>query len=97
MRWPYGKCLRILAPSEATRETLIQAKIDPGKIAIWRRGVSIERFTPEKRSAELRRQWGAAEGTLVLLYVGRVSKEKGLDLLLRCRNACGDRESPIAS
>src|SRR5262245_56649834 len=78
MRWPYGKCVRILAPSEATRDTLVQSKIDPAKIGIWRRGVSTERFTPAKRSAELRRHWRLSEGQLALLYVGRVSKEKGL-------------------
>jgi glycosyltransferase involved in cell wall biosynthesis len=71
----------VLAPSEATRQTLIRGRIDPSKIGIWRRGVSTERFTPAKRSAELRRGWGVTDGQLALLYVGRVSKEKGLDLL----------------
>ena len=35
MRWPYGRCQRIFAPSEATRELLVRAKIDPSKIDIW--------------------------------------------------------------
>ena len=58
MRWPYGKCDRILVPSEATQRTLINGKMNAAKIKIWRRGVSTERFTPDKRSLELRRQWG---------------------------------------
>ena len=32
MRWPYGKCDRILVPSEATQRTLIKGKINAAKI-----------------------------------------------------------------
>ena len=81
LRWPYGKCERILVPSDATRQTLIKGRIDPAKIHIWRRGVSTEQFTPAKRSDALRQQWGVGSRRLALLYAGRVSKEKGLDVL----------------
>lgn len=81
MRWPYGRCRRILVPSAATRETLIRSRIDPAKIGSWRRGVSTEQFSPHRRSAALRARWGASDQRPVLMYVGRVSREKGLDLL----------------
>ena len=44
-------------------------------------------FTPERRCAELRRQWGAAENDLVVLYVGRVAPEKNLGLALEAYRA----------
>jgi glycosyltransferase involved in cell wall biosynthesis len=81
LRWPYGKCERIFVPSETTRRDLIRDKIDGAKIQLWKRGVSAERFTPVKRSDELRHQWGVDDACLALLYVGRVSREKGLHLL----------------
>ncbi len=81
LRWPYGRCERIFVPSEATRQTLIRGKIDPSKIQIWRRGVSTEQFTPARRSEALRERWNVGPRRLALLYAGRVSKEKGLDLL----------------
>jgi glycosyltransferase involved in cell wall biosynthesis len=46
------------------------------------RGVDTERFTPALRSAELRRQWQAGDGP-VLLMVGRVAAEKNVELGLR--------------
>jgi glycosyltransferase involved in cell wall biosynthesis len=46
------------------------------------RGVDTERFTPAARSVELRRQWRADDG-LVLLMVGRVAAEKNVELGLR--------------
>lgn len=81
MRWPYGKCRRILVPSSATRDTMIRSKINPAKISLWTRGVCTDEFSPGRRSAELRTRWGVSDERPALLYVGRVSKEKGLDLL----------------
>jgi glycosyltransferase involved in cell wall biosynthesis len=78
LRWIYGKCQQILAPSQATCQVLIDAKIDPAKLAIWERGVCTDRFSPAKRSPELRRQWRVADDCPALVYVGRLSKEKGL-------------------
>ncbi|MPZ21388.1 MAG: glycosyltransferase [Luteitalea sp.] len=77
-RWPYGKCERILVPSEATRALLVAAKLRPEKIRIWTRGVDTERFRPAARSAAMREAWGVTDDRPVLLYVGRLSAEKGL-------------------
>jgi Glycosyltransferase len=77
MRWPYGKCDRVFVPSEATRELLVRGHIAPSKIDIWRRGVETARFDPARRSASLRASWGVSNDRPALLYVGRVSREKG--------------------
>ena len=78
MRWPYGKCRQILTPSESTRQVLIDAKIDPAKLRLWERGVSTARFDPARRSERLRAEWGVSEMRPAVLYVGRLSVEKGL-------------------
>ena len=46
------------------------------------RGVDTERFSPARRSADLRRQWQAGSSP-VLLMVGRVAAEKNVELGLR--------------
>lgn len=81
IRWPYGKCQRILVPSTATRDAMLRSGLDATKIDLWTRGVCPARFNPAKRSAELRAQWGVSDDRPALIYVGRISKEKGLDLL----------------
>ena len=48
---------------------------------MWPRGVDATVFCPSKRSAELRDRWHVSDRSPALLYVGRVSREKGLDLL----------------
>jgi glycosyltransferase involved in cell wall biosynthesis len=81
MRWMYGRCREVLVPSAATREALIDDGFAPNRLAIWPRGVDTDLFTPAKRSAALRQAWGASEERPVVLYVGRVSREKGLEVL----------------
>ena len=81
MRWPYGRCRRILAPSHHTRELFIQAKGDPAKVQVWPRGVDTDLFSPGRRSTLRRDAWHVADNRPALIYVGRVSREKGLGLL----------------
>ena len=93
MRWLYGQCERIFVPSDATRAMLVEEGIDPARVALWVRGVDADGFSPARRSAALRAAWGAGAGSeaLVLLYAGRVSREKGLaelpDVAARLRAA----------
>lgn len=83
MRWLYNRCARVLVPSEDTRRMLAQAKVHQHKISLWPRGVDTELFHPSKRSRQRRDAWHVSERRPAILYVGRVSREKGLDLLPR--------------
>jgi glycosyltransferase involved in cell wall biosynthesis len=60
---------------------LLTGGSDDGRVELWTRGVDAERFSPLRRDARLRRQWGVSDARPAVLYVGRVSKEKGLHLL----------------
>ncbi|MPY86378.1 MAG: glycosyltransferase [Luteitalea sp.] len=81
LRWPYGKCERILAPSEATRRLLVRGKLRPEKLRLWPRGVDTMQFSPVARSEELRAAWRVSPTRPAVLYVGRISREKGLDIV----------------
>lgn len=80
MRRLYGHCQRVLVPSEATRRLLVEAGTPADRIASWGRGVDAETFSPSRRSHEQRLAW-RADDRPVVLYVGRVSEEKGVRLL----------------
>jgi glycosyltransferase involved in cell wall biosynthesis len=81
MRWMYGRCARVLVPSEATRDLMQAAKMPLDRLRIWPRGVDTMLFSPEHRSEQLRADWRVDDGRPALLYVGRISREKGLALL----------------
>ncbi len=69
---------RTLAPSSASLRQLEQLEI-PGT-ALWPRGVDLQAFNPGHRSPELRREI-AADGRLLVGYIGRLAPEKELELL----------------
>jgi glycosyltransferase involved in cell wall biosynthesis len=71
----------IYVPSRNTGEELIEKGIHPHKIKIFPRGIDIDRFHPSKRNGYLKRRYQIKE-PIKLLYVGRISKEKNLHLLV---------------
>lgn len=79
MRWFYEQMQVIYAPSESTKFELSDHGIDPEKIVTYPRGVDTKRFHPDKRNGFFS-QYDIQSRTK-LLYVGRVSVEKGLDVL----------------
>jgi glycosyltransferase involved in cell wall biosynthesis len=81
MRWLYGHCQRVLVPSQATRTLVAGSGIPDERLGLWSRGVDTQAFTPAIRSGRLRAEWRARDDRPVLLYVGRLSREKGVDQL----------------
>jgi glycosyltransferase involved in cell wall biosynthesis/predicted metal-dependent phosphoesterase TrpH len=71
----YGECAAVLSPSPATDERLRTLGIAPEKIGRWDRGVDLERFDPALRRP------GRLPGEINVLYAGRLTREKGVELL----------------
>jgi len=70
-----------LVPTKELRDTLAQEGYQ--NLQIVGRGVDTALFHPDKRSEELRSQWGVAADELAVIYVGRISAEKNMPLVLR--------------
>jgi glycosyltransferase involved in cell wall biosynthesis len=70
-----------LVPTRELRDSLAQDGYH--NLQVVARGVDTTLFHPGKRSEALRSQWGVAADGLAVLYVGRISAEKNLPLVLR--------------
>lgn len=81
MVWFYNQMSEILVPSAGTRDQLLSRGLPAAKLKPLPRWVNTEQFSPEKRT---RGYWEGRglNGNVKLLYVGRVSREKSLDLLV---------------
>ncbi|HRP07143.1 MAG TPA: glycosyltransferase family 1 protein [Gemmatimonadales bacterium] len=80
LRWFYGNAARVLCPSkEYQRHLNLRGVRHTG---IWSRGIDAELFHPRHRSEAVRVALGIAPGQTMVLYVGRLAAEKGIDLLL---------------
>jgi glycosyltransferase involved in cell wall biosynthesis/predicted metal-dependent phosphoesterase TrpH len=71
----YGGCDVVLSPSPASDERLSQLGIAAARVARWDRGVDLERFDPGLRVE------GMFPGEVNVLYCGRLTREKGAELL----------------
>ena len=59
------------------------------------RGVDNELFAPQRRSTELRRQWGVSENDLTVLYVGRIAPEKNVKLAVDAYRAMKQQNGSV--
>ncbi len=71
----YAAPARVLSPSPAADRSLLALGAEQGRIGRWERGVDVDRFTPEKADRDPDRD------EIGVLYAGRLTREKGVDLL----------------
>ena len=81
MHWFYGQVDTVFVNSEEYKQSWIKRGFDPSKLKIFPRGLDTELFHPGRRDSAFFEKFGASNGELRLLYVGRISREKDLDLL----------------
>jgi len=78
--WYYNQMDKVYVPSNATRRELIEHGLSENKVCTYPRGVDIAKFSPLKYSLRFRAQHKIVD-KIAVLYVGRLSKEKDLDIL----------------
>jgi glycosyltransferase involved in cell wall biosynthesis len=83
MHWFYGQLDTVFVNSEEYRQSWINRGLDPAKLKIFPRGLDTELFTPARRDPAFWEKFGPTNGEVRLLYVGRISKEKDLDVLAK--------------
>ncbi len=71
----YGQCEVVLSPSPASDESLSGLGIEPDRIERWARGVDLALYDRSRRDPD------AYPGEVKVLYAGRLTTEKGADLL----------------
>jgi glycosyltransferase involved in cell wall biosynthesis/predicted metal-dependent phosphoesterase TrpH len=65
----------VLSPSPAADRSLLGLGVDPSRLGRWERGVDLARFNPGKAAP------GEYPGEVKVLYAGRLTREKGVELL----------------
>ena len=74
-----------MVPTQEMADDL--ARLGFERLCVVGRGVNVATFSPRKRDAALRAQWGAGEDTPVALCVSRFAPEKNLPLVLEAYRA----------
>jgi phosphatidylinositol alpha-1,6-mannosyltransferase len=83
MRFALRHADRVVANSEHTRATLLQMGLDPARIAIVYPGVDVSVFRPGLDTTGLRESLGIHITERLVFSVGRLSRRKGFDQMIR--------------
>src|SRR5215469_4328644 len=81
IRWFHNGGERTYVPTRAVLEDLRALGFE--RLEVWGRGVESHRFNPAFRTQTWRARLGADDNTVVVVYVGRLAAEKGLDTAVR--------------
>ena len=83
MRFVLRHANRVVANSEHTRDTLLGMGIDAARITIIYPGVDVSVFRPDLDVTGLRESFGIRSDEKLVFSVGRLSRRKGFDQVIR--------------
>jgi len=93
MRRIYRRCDALLVPAESTAAVLRAQRMNK-LIYMWTRGVDRQQFNPERRDMDWRRGLGIGDDELVVMFLGRLVLEKGLDVFAETIDLLVQRKVP---
>lgn len=83
MRFVYRHADIVVANSEFTRDELLKLDVIGDRIRLIYPGVDVERFRPKLPCDDLKAVVGLAPNEKLILSVGRLSRRKGFDMVIR--------------
>ena len=95
MHWFYSQLDIVYVNSEDYRKCWIERGIPSERLRILPRGLDTRMFHPAKRDRGFWTARGLREGEVGMLFVGRVSKEKNLDLIVSATRRLAEWRTPV--
>ncbi len=93
----YNRCQHVYVPGHSVGKVLVQEGILGNNLRIWSRGVDRQRFHPKRRDMTWRRSLGISDEDIILCFVGRLVREKGLSVYTALVEALAARGLQVRS
>jgi glycosyltransferase involved in cell wall biosynthesis len=85
VRWFHEPCRKVYVPSRTTLDHLAAKGLR--NLEIWSRGIETDKFRPHVDRHQVLPAYGIDPDRFIVLYVGRLAAEKGIDVLMRAIEA----------
>lgn len=82
LKWFHNNTQLTCVPSRETAHSLRNFGVTC-PLRVIETGVDVEKFSPKFRCDHTRQKWGVSDDTTVMLYVGRLSPEKEIQLIIQ--------------
>lgn len=93
LRFVHNSTLATFAPSDDLLEDLRAEGFE--NLELLGRGVDTALFSPDRRDAQLRQEWGVTDEQPVAVYVGRIAKEKNIALTIKAYEAMRKKQPTL--
>ena len=90
----YNRCDEVYPPAQTMTRALREHGVT-APIVVWPRGIEADRFSPAFRSDDWRQSRGFEPGDVVVAFVSRLVKEKGLDVFTGTVRALQSEGAPV--
>lgn len=90
----YNRCNEVYVPTPTMADVLHEHGVT-SRVRLWPRGIELDRFRPSLRSDDWRQQHGFAPSDVVVTFVSRLVKEKGLDVYVEAVRRLRSGGAPV--
>lgn len=90
LRWFHNTGRATFCPTPSIRDMLAVHGFE--NLVIWGRGVDCDLFRPDRRDLLIRQRFDADSRTILMVYVGRIAKEKNIEMLIDAINLLPSNE-----
>ena len=92
--WQKGRCDRLVCVSDSVRQWhAAKSHLPADDYEVIPNGIDTSRFARDEAARrEVRRQWGVGEGDVVAAFVGRLDRQKGIDVLVDAAGRLSERK-----
>ena len=94
LRWFYSRCVHVYPPATPMLEELRRLGVR-SELRLWGRGVDHALFHPHKRDPAWRRRRGFGAEDIVVVFVGRLVLEKGIDIFAEAARLAAARDPRV--
>ncbi|HXX90923.1 MAG TPA: glycosyltransferase family 4 protein [Acidimicrobiales bacterium] len=93
LRWSLGRVDTTVAVSSDTAARWQGSGLDPSRVEVVLTGIDSDYFRPvdATQRSKLRRALGTSDDAFLVVFTGRISREKGVDVLVQACRALADR------
>jgi glycosyltransferase involved in cell wall biosynthesis len=95
LKYLFSKAEKIIAVNEFERKQLLSYGVPSGKIAIIPNAINLDEFFNLPQKGSFRMKYGLTGSDFVILYLGRIAKDKGADILIKAISGIRNRYNNV--